>query len=169
MKKLAFIAIFAGTSVSVAGLAFADHHKEGGDREKHREARAERMIEALDTDGNGVISAAEIEASKAAKFAEADANGDGGLTLQEIEDWRTAQREARMQARKQRMFEKRDANGDGVISLDEFEDRGMPMFDRADANDDGEVTAEELAAMKGHRGKRHGGWKHRRGASEQDQ
>ncbi len=168
MKKLALIAILAGTSVSVAGLAYADHHKEGGDRSKHREARAERMIERFDTDGDGAISTEEVEAMKAAKFAEADANGDGGLTMEEIEAWHEAQREKRMQARKERMFDKRDTNGDGVISIDEFEDRGMPMFERLDADEDGEITAEELAAMRGHRAMRHGGWKGRRGAPEQE-
>ena len=167
MKKLALVALLACTSVSVAGLAFADHHREGGDRAERHEVRAERMIERFDTNGDGVISTDEIEAIKASRFAEADADGDGGLSFEEIETWHDAQRKARMQERKQRMFEKRDANGDGVISIEEFEERGMPRFERIDADEDGEITVDELKAMKGHHGKRHGGWKHR-GGPEQD-
>ena len=95
------------------------------------------------------------------RFAAADTNGDGGLSLEEIEAFREAEREHRMEMRKQRMFDRQDTNGDGVISIDEFESRGMPMFERIDADGDGEITEAELSEMKGHRGHRRGGWHHR--------
>ncbi|WP_018147568.1 EF-hand domain-containing protein [Henriciella marina] len=163
MKKLALAATLTGlATLGAAGLAFADNHEEG-DRSSHREARSERMMERFDTNSDGTITTAEIEAMKAERFAAADANGDGGLTMAEIEAHREAERASRMQTRKERMFARQDKNGDGVISVDEFETRGMPMFDRIDADENGEITASELAEMKGHRGGRRGGWHHRGG------
>ncbi|MCZ4297980.1 EF-hand domain-containing protein [Henriciella marina] len=162
MKKLAFAATMTGIlSVAAAGLAFADHHKDG-DRSDRREMRTERMLERFDTNSDGVISTAEVDAMKAERFAAADTNGDGGLSLDEIEAFREAERERRIEKRMQRMFDRHDANGDGVISIDEFETRGMPMFERIDADGDGEITEAELSEMKGHRGHRRGGG-HRRG------
>ncbi|MEQ9314901.1 MAG: EF-hand domain-containing protein [Henriciella sp.] len=158
MKKLALAAIIAGgTTLGVAGLAFADHHEDGDYKS--------RMIEKLDTNGDGAISKAEADAAKAARFAEADANGDGGLTMAELEAFHEAERERRREEMKQRMFARADANSDGVISIDEFDLRGRggeDMFDRIDADDDGILTAEELEEMKGHHGKRRWG-KHRGG------
>ncbi|WP_233356126.1 EF-hand domain-containing protein [Henriciella aquimarina] len=153
MRKLTLTAIAAGTAMlGVAGYAYADHHRGFGKGQ---------MIEQLDTDGDGQITKAEVEAMKASKFEEADANGDGGLTMEELDAYHEAQRQKRMEAMKQRMFERGDTNGDGVISLDEFEDRGAPMFERVDADDDGVITAEEIEAMKEKRGKH--GWRHHRG------
>ncbi len=161
MKKLALAATMTGIlSVAAAGFAVADNHKEG-ERPDRSEMHKQRMLERFDTNGDGVISTAEVEALKAERFAAADTNGDGGLSLQEIEAFREAERERRMEMRKQRMFDRQDTNGDGVISIDEFETRGMPMFERIDADGDGEITEAELSEMKGHRGHRRGGWHHR--------
>ena len=159
MKKFAFATIIAAsTAVGVAGFAIAD---------EQQSRRGAHMIEKFDANADGAISKAEIEAVKAARFAEADANGDGTLTMDEIETWREAERERRMENRKKRMFERQDVNGDGVISIEEFETRGMPMFDRIDANGDEVLSSDELEAMKSHRGERRG-WHHRRGDADQD-
>lgn len=150
MKKLAIIAIIAGTATaSVAGFAIAQPHRGG-----HGE-----MLQTLDANGDGQITRAETESAKAQKFAEADTNGDGGLSMAEIEAFRAAERESRKEAMKQKMFQRADKDGNGVISADEFEARGAPFFERIDANGDDVITADEIEAMKekrGHRGKR--GW-----------
>lgn len=147
MKKLTLAALAVSTAtLGIAGFAHAGPKWGGHDK----------MLEKLDTDGDGAITKAEVEAAKAAKFAEADANGDGSLTMAELEAFKEAERTRRMEAMKQRMFEKSDTNGDGAISLDEFESRGAPMFERADADGDGVISADEIEAMKEKRGKR--GW-----------
>lgn len=158
MKKLALAAILAGTTtLGVAGFAAAERH--GGHGKGH-------MMEKLDTNGDGQISRAEVDALKAERFSRADANSDGSLTMDEMEAFHEAERERRKEERKQRRFERRDANGDGVISADEFDSRGDRMFDRVDANDDDVITKDEMKAMKKKHGK-HGGH-HRRGGPESD-
>ncbi len=51
--------------------------------------RADRFA-AMDTDGDGQITQAELDAHAAARFASADSDGDGFLTTDEMQ----AQREA---------------------------------------------------------------------------
>lgn len=51
------------------------------------EARYRRRVErfdGMDTDGDGRLSAAELEAIQAARFSTADTNADGQLTVNEI-------------------------------------------------------------------------------------
>lgn len=157
MKKVTLAAILASTAtLGVAGYAAADHHRGHGKGQ---------MIEKLDTDGDGQITKAEVEALKAEKFAEADANGDGGLSLDELEAFHEAERERRMEARRQRHFERADENGDGVISMDEFDNRRGGMFERVDADGDDIITEEEIEAMKEKRGKR--GWHRGRGGPDE--
>lgn len=48
----------------------------GGDRAQ--------MIEQLDANGDGAITRAEVDAAAAARFAEADADGNGFLSAEEL-------------------------------------------------------------------------------------
>ena len=106
MKKLALSLSAAALAITGAGVAYADHH--GG---KHNP----------DSDGDGVISAAEHSAHADAMFARLDANSDGVINAED--------RAAHMAAR----AEKR-------------EERRANFFAEADANGDGELTAEEMQA-----------------------
>lgn len=75
--------------------------------------RVAAMFERVDADGNGVITAVELEASAVEggrggrMLARADADGDGDVTRDEA----VAQAVAR--------FQRMDADGDGTISEDE--------------------------------------------------
>jgi Ca2+-binding EF-hand superfamily protein len=101
------------------------------------------VLQALDTDGDGQLSAAEIAAAPAS-LAKLDKNGDGQITGQEyspkLED-KTASVDlvARLMVL--------DKNGDGVLSKDEVPERMQAMFARGDANHDGKLTADEIKAM----------------------
>ena len=160
MKKLVLATLFAGTAaVSMSAVALAQggpgmgpgsggYHEPGG--------MMKMMMQNLDE-----ISKDEVQAMKETHFAQADADGNGELTMEEMEAYHAARRAEREARRKQARFDRRDTDGNGVISLDEFESYGMPMFDRLDADDDGVVTTEEIEAMKDRRGKR--GWHHRGG------
>jgi hypothetical protein len=57
-----------------------------------------------------------LEAEFPALFAQADANGDGSLTLDEFKTFRQLVAQRRMEAQFQRL----DANGDGKVTLDEI-------------------------------------------------
>lgn len=103
----------------------------------------------LDKDGNGSLSAAEVEGTRLAEaFSEIDADGDGELSKEEMK--------AAHEARHAERFAAGDANGDGTLSESEVEGSRLARhFSRIDTNDDGQLTQEELRA--GHRkGKRSG-------------
>jgi len=57
-----------------------------------------------------------LQAELPALFAQADANGDGSLTLDEFKTFRQLVAEKRTEL----MFQRFDANGDGKVTLDEI-------------------------------------------------
>ncbi len=109
--------------------------------------RANPLMQALDTDKNGELSAAEIAAAPTA-LKTLDKNGDGKLSGDEVrppqpEGQRggprpndTAEAVARLMAN--------DKNGDGKLSPDEMPERMKGIVARADADKDGFATKEEI-------------------------
>lgn len=107
----------------------------------------ERMsFEKLDTNGDGQISRAEMEARHSDRIAAADANGDGALSLEELQ----ARAGERAKKHAEKMMERRDANGDGVLSGEELAagPRAEKRFDRVDTNGDGSISQAEFDAAK---------------------
>jgi Ca2+-binding EF-hand superfamily protein len=116
------------------------------------------VLRALDADGDGVISASEIEGAPKA-LAKLDLNGDGKLTRGEIgpnigpstgrRPDEAARPDDRLNLASQLMarLKEADKNGDGKISKDEAPDRIKENFDRADRNSDGQLDETELKAM----------------------
>lgn len=109
---------------------------------------------ALDTDGNGAITATELrafgEARLAERFAQADANGDGVLTQAEME----AARDGRRAGRITRVLARLDQNGDDALSLTEMQATGRDrdegrLFRRLDTDGDGAITEAEFNEARG--------------------
>lgn len=108
---------------------------------------------SLDTNGDGSVDLAEIQAAKpdftVEKFNKADANGDGLLSREEL-------RAAHGQAR----FARLDTDGNGSVSLAELQAAKPGMtaerFGEIDANGDGQATPEELRAAHQERMRHHG-------------
>ncbi len=106
-------------------------------------------FDQLDADSNGEITQAEFEAFRAAKFAEADTNGDGGLSAEELSARAGDERKERATKRAERMIEKLDANDDGLLQPDEMSgQRETTMMDRIDTDDNGSVSKEEFEAAQ---------------------
>lgn len=106
-----------------------------------------------DTDGNGVLTRAEAQASAAEMFTKMDANKDGKLDAAD----RAAKR-AEMQAK---MFANLDADGNGSISKAEWDkhsaDRVAKRADRGEKRADaGEAGKGKRDGMRDHHGKRGG-------------
>lgn len=78
------------------------------------------------------------------RFNEADANGDGYLSLEEL----TKEGDDRRARHAERMFESQDENDDGFISLDEVTTHAEERFDMVDADGDGVITDEERKAAR---------------------
>ena len=73
----------------------------------------------------GPPSPAEMESERAALFAQADADGNGTLSLSEFKAFESLMRDKMTEHH----FNHLDANGDGVVSLDELQaDRPGPGF-----------------------------------------
>ena len=118
----------------------------------------------IDADGNGEITQAEITAFEANRFAQADENGDGLLSQDEIlasfeamSDRTLGERATR---RIGRMMSRIDANDDGLISLEERQatNRSTRLFERLDRDDSGTISEAEAEKLTD-RSRRHRGGK----------
>lgn len=107
--------------------------------------RPDPVFAALDTDNDGVISAAEIKAS-ATSLSKLDKNGDGQLTQDELRPnmGPGGMRGGNPAEMIDRLFAENDKNGDGKLSKAEAPERVQELFDRADQNKDGFLTKDEL-------------------------
>ena len=133
-------------------------------------------FDAIDTDKDGNLSAAELDAARATfgrggrggGWMQWDANGDGQLSREEAmarvdaldtnrdgtvsaEEMQAA-RGARGPGGRGQGFTRWDANGDGMLSRAEVANapRLSQEFDAIDTNRDGLLTVEELQAAHGH-------------------
>ena len=106
-------------------------------------------FETLDSNGDGQITLEEMQAERAARVARADTDGDGFLTQEELE----AAASERAAAFASRMIERLDADEDGRLSAEEMQkperaERAERRFDRVDTNDDGAISQAEFDAAR---------------------
>ena len=92
------------------------------------------------------------------RLKEADKNGDGTLSQDEIEAMamkRVVERQA------QRMTKRLDVDGDGIVTIAEVEKQKGKRFALMDRNDDGKLEKSEMRHGKRmHKGHERGGHKH---------
>jgi Ca2+-binding EF-hand superfamily protein len=144
-------------AMGLGGVALAA----GPDGMMPRGERGAQMFQQFDTDGDGNITRAEIDAAAAARFAAADTDGDGFLSAEELAAHAAAMQAERHAAGSQRMMERLDADKDGKVSAAEMAAHSPArMFDRLDADEDGAITRDEMAGtrmMHGHGDRQHAG------------
>jgi len=145
MNKYHFTALILGSSLVVAGSAFAgpDCGKAEGRDQHGPTARFSQM----DSNKDNKLSLAELTASRESWLAGVDANKDGIASQAELEQTFSKARQERVA----KMFERQDTNKDGRITRDEGR---MPSawFERADANKDGALSVAELTESRKHAG-----------------
>ena len=129
---------------SISSSALAGPH---GHKGPHRGPSPEKLLARFDSNQDGQISQAEIDAATAAKAQAIDSNGDGLISAAEVE----AQREARRRQRQEERLLRADANGDGQVSLDEFSQHQRDRLSRLDRDGDGLISSEELRPPRGPR------------------
>ena len=118
------------------------------------------VLRALDADGDGEISKAEIEGAAKA-LAALDKNGDGKLSRDEIlpnlggtgfpgrpgQPGRPGNGPRANPEEMLRRLKEADKNGDGKISKEEAPDQLKERFDRIDGNGDGQLDETEIKTM----------------------
>ena len=100
--------------------------------------RQDPVLNALDADHDGTISASEI-ANAPAALATLDKNGDGTLSPDELRP-----RPQTAADRAEHFLGENDTNKDGKISKEEAPDRIQQVFSSVDKNNDGFLDKDEL-------------------------
>lgn len=104
------------------------------------------MIAKIDTDGNGAITQAEIDAYRTAQVTAADTSKDGSLS---VDEFGTIYAEF-VQPRMIDAFQDLDADGDGVVTKAELDARFGSIVEQMDQNADGALSQDD--AGRGDRG-----------------
>jgi Ca2+-binding EF-hand superfamily protein len=101
----------------------------------------DRMMRRLDADNSGDLSLEEFADRRLGWVIEADADGDGVVSMEELTAAIEQRRQERREARMLRMF---DIDGDGEITVEELQRHQEKRFALMDRNDDGVVSADEM-------------------------
>ncbi|MDB4394286.1 hypothetical protein N9Z67_02915, partial [Rhodopirellula sp.] len=81
------------------------------------------------------------------KIANADANEDGLVSVDELKELREQWKSGNERPGRGDIFERFDENEDGLLTEDEVDDKLWNKIAKADANDDGVVSVDELKEM----------------------
>src|SRR5690606_37663422 len=140
-------ALFAG---AVQARGWGDHGRMGG---SGGPAAMMPDFATLDTDADGKITMAELEALRVERQKAMDPDGDGFITLEEMKAHAAAEAVKRAEAMVDRMFTRMDADKDGKLSAAEALSGPMAgggferMFGRVDRDGDGGISQEEFDTM----------------------
>jgi len=138
----------------VAGMAQARGPGEGHGAHGGNMQQMMPDFGTLDTDGDGKVTKAEIDARRLDRQKAMDPDADGFITLEEMKSHAAAQAKQRAEAMVDRMFAGLDTDKDGKLSAAEAMSgpmaggRGMDrMFDRLDRDGDGAISQAEYDRM----------------------
>lgn len=124
---------------------------QGGHMQGGRMQHMAKMIEEIDTNKDGAISAEELKVWQDGKISKFDSNANGTIELDEFEALWLEQKRSRMVDK----FQHFDENGDGQITVGEIATPMNFMFQHMDRNNDGNITKEEMDQMHRYKKGRH--------------
>ena len=141
MQKKVKIALVAGlAAIAGAGTLVAAAHADGWGRHHGGHGGMMRMFwERYDTNEDGKITQAEIDANRTEWHGKFDADKNGTLSLKEFEAlWLEARRREMV-----REFQRFDKDGDAGLTLDEYKKPLSRFVENQDRNGDGALTKED--------------------------
>ncbi|MDB4975210.1 MAG: hypothetical protein JWN48_3551 [Myxococcaceae bacterium] len=100
-------------------------------------------VEKMDTNGDGVVTTAEVEAGALDHFNKSDTNHDGKVTADELKSQFGAMKHDEA-THEPDSFAKLDANGDGKLEKGELAKMPAAKFKKLDADKNGSLSAAEL-------------------------
>ncbi|MEO1459248.1 MAG: hypothetical protein AAFV49_17045 [Pseudomonadota bacterium] len=99
-----------------------------------------QLRDLYDTDGDGRVTQAEIDATRTDRVETFDADADGALSIEEYEAlWLDAMRD-----RMVRRFQRHDRDGDGQVTAEEFQRSTRDLVLMRDRNEDGALDADDF-------------------------
>jgi len=115
-----------------------------------RRALYDQQFSAIDTNDDGKMSRAEFQVSAALSFREADLDGDGRITREEVMLLERMAENERQKARAEHCRVNVDCNGDGAIDLEEFANyETNRLMERLDRDKDGKITLQSFLLLAG--------------------
>ena len=138
LTAIAVAAALGGTALAGASLA---GHRDGGHGmgflDKGQLAvSAMEMFDAVDADGDGRLTQAEIDKARNERHAAHDADGDGNLSLEEFAGlWHETVRPLTVRA-----FQTLDTDGDAVVTRAEYDRPLAGIVERLDRDRDGGLS-----------------------------
>ena len=108
---------------------------------QHR-SHFQRLLETMDTNGDGRISQDEYLAAATTHFDAIDTQHTGSIDAKQLADSPAA--DERIQHRAQAIIKHLDKAGNGYVTQDEFLTAAKKRFAHMDRNGDGKLTADEL-------------------------
>lgn len=135
--------VLVGTVAALGSAAFMGHAVASGGFGKHHGGfghRGEMLFKTFDTDQDGSITAAEIDAETQRRLKDHDANGDAALSLDEFQGvWIEMMRSRMVDA-----FQRFDEDGDGRVTKAEIDEKTNWMLTRMDRDEDGQITRKDM-------------------------
>ncbi|WP_349539280.1 EF-hand domain-containing protein [Sagittula sp. NFXS13] len=160
-------------AMGASGAAMA--HERGGkgrDGAGPRGMFLQEMFAEADANGDGKITEEEMAAAAAQRFSDADTDGDGNLSAEELtaqaQARKAAREAARREARSAAMIERLDTDGDGLLSQEEMSARRPAdrFAKMLERLDADKDGALSIEEMKQARMMRHGGKHDKRGGDD---
>ena len=138
-KAIVITGVLATAFVATAGTGFAFGSRQGG-------PGFDISFAELDADGDGQVTMQELAAMGAARFDAADSDGNGVLSAEEIQ----ARAQEQVAKRVAGMIQRFDQDGDGALSRDEMPGprRAGRMFERFDQDGSGGISEQEFTEAR---------------------
>lgn len=112
-------------------------------------AQAQAVFDLVDTDGDGFVSRAELDAARMERFLSLDRNKDGVVDRSEMMVGPGQGRKGYTAEETQAVLSSYDHDGDGLITKEEVEEaiERLNVFSGIDTDGDGKLTKEEAAGV----------------------